>query len=234
MAVWLKWAAALVLSGAAAVGSQLELAKAPPPVVDVNMLFVPPKDLTKSAATGFDNMIADGLWLGLLQYYGERLAIDQAKKTVNLPAMFDLITDLDPQFWMAYWMGAWSIGDAGDPDAAIALLQKGARLNPTDFNYPYLEGYVRFLFLGDFKGAAAAFDKATTFPEAPRFAKTMAARMYQKTGQDHLALQLWQNMYKQATDKPTRQIAKNNIDRIEAEMRGERKRAWKLNENSGY
>lgn len=229
MPAWLKWGAALVVTGAAAVGAQFELAKAPPPVVDVNMLFVPPKELTVGAATGYQNLIADGLWLGLLQYYGDRLGIDQGKKTVNLPQMFDLITDLDPQFYFAYWLGAWAIGDSGDSAAAIALLEKGERLNPQDYNYPFLRGFVRFLFATDFAGAARDFEKASTFAEAPRFAQTMAARMHQKTGKDDLALRLWQNMHKQATDGPTRQIAKRNIERIEAEMKGERDRAFRIN-----
>ncbi len=36
-------------------------------------------------------------------------------------------------------------------------------------------------------------------------------------------------MHKQATDAPTRQIAKRNIERIEAEMKGERERAFRIN-----
>lgn len=225
MPAWLKWAAALVFCSAAGVGAQIELEHAPPPVVDVNMLFVPPKQLTLGGASGYQNILADGLWLGLLQYYGERLGVDQAKKTMNLPAMFDLITDLDPQFWFAYWLGAWAIGDAGEHDAAVALLDKGQRLNPQDYNYPYLLGFVHFLYRHDYAAAAAAFEHAATLPDCPRFASTMAARMHQRQGQDHLALAIWKNLYDKATDKTTKQIAKNNVERIEAEMKGLRPRS---------
>ena len=228
MPAWIKWAVALAFTGAAGVGTQFQLEKVPPPEVDVNMLFVPPKELTIGGATGFQNMIADGLWLGLLQYYGERLGVDMGKKTVNLPAMFDLITDLDPQFWFAYWLGAWAIGDGGDPDSAVALLQKGQKLNPTDYNYPYLLGFVFFLFKHDYPLAAEYFTQAAKLPECPRFAETMAARMYQHEGQDTLALKIWENLYEKATDKTTRTIAKNNVDRIKAELAGKRPRAHKL------
>jgi tetratricopeptide (TPR) repeat protein len=228
MPAWLKWAVALVLSGAVGVGTQLQLEKAPPPVIDVNMLFVPPKQLAVGGATGYQNMIADGLWLGLLQYYGDRLTVDQAKKTVNLPAMFDLITDLDPQFWFAYWLGGWAIGDSGDHDGSVALLKKGQQLNPQDYNYPYILGFVYFLFKHDYPAAARSFTEAATFPEAPRFAQTMAARMYQHEGQDALALNIWRNLYEKATDKATKQIAKSNVERIEAEMKGLRPRAMKI------
>jgi tetratricopeptide (TPR) repeat protein len=224
----IRWGLALVTSAAIAVGAQFQLAKAPPPVVDVNMLFVPPKAVTLGSATGFENMIADGLWLGLLQYYGDRLAVDQAKKTVNLPAMFDLITDLDPRFYFAYWLGTWALGDSGDTAAAVALLQKGARLNPQAYDYPFLEGFVQFLVRRDFQAAAASFERAASFPEAPRFARTMAARMYQKQGKDELALSTWRRLYANATDASTKSIAKRNVERIVADMRHELPRAIKI------
>jgi tetratricopeptide (TPR) repeat protein len=223
-----RWGLALLASAGLVVGTQLQLAKAPPPVVDVNMLFVPSKVVVGASATGFENLIADGLWLGLLQYYGDRLAVDQAKKTVNLPQMFDLITDLDPQFYFAYWLGTWAIGDSGDADAAVALLKKGARLNPQAFDYPYLQGFAEFLFRRDYRAAAQSFERAARYPDAPRFARTMAARMYQKQGQDTLALQTWQRLYANATDANTRGIAKRNIARIEAEMKHERPRAIRI------
>src|SRR5688500_17008747 len=105
---WLKWAAAGVLAAGSMVGAQLQLERVPPPVLDVNMLFVPPDTLTKGLAAGYENMVADGLWLGLLQYYGDRVVRDD-KRCVNLAPMFQLITDLDPQFWFAYWLGAWAL-----------------------------------------------------------------------------------------------------------------------------
>jgi hypothetical protein len=148
-----------------------------------------------------------------------------ARKTVNLPAMFDLITDLDPKFYFAYWLGAWAIGDSGEPEAAVALLAKGGRHNPDAYDYAYLTGFIHFLFRHDYSAAAASFEKAATFPDAPRFARTMAARMYQKQGKDELALQTWQTLYERATDPNTKRIAKRNVERIQAELRHERPRA---------
>lgn len=225
----IKWVATALVSAAAVLGIQFQLAKVPPPEVDVNMLFVPPEGLTRHLATGHENVIADGLWLGLLQYYGDRMVREgEERRFVNLAPMFDLITDLDPQFWFAYWLGAWALVDAEEPDAAVTLLKKGHRLNPTDYNYPYLEGFVQFLGREDYPAAAKAFELAATLPDAPRFATSMAARMHEHTGQAGLSLQIWRGLADNPdTDAHTRSIAKKNVERILAEMRGEKPKAFK-------
>lgn len=223
------WACGLVVSLGLSIGSTAVLRGFPPRELDVNMLFVPAPAMVKAGASGYENMIADSLWLTLLQYYGERY-FSEHRDMVNLDAMFGLITDLDPTFWFAYWLGAWSLGDNGQTAEALALLEKGERLNPAYLNYPYLQGFVRFLFMGDYVGAAACFERAATRPIAEwedqkRFARSLAARMYQKQGNDVLALQIWEDLAK-SPDRATADIAKRNVARIKAEMAGQAKRVF--------
>lgn len=226
------WSVVALASIAASVGVSMRLAALPPPELDVNMLFVPPPAVTRGAAAGYENLIADGLWLGLIQYYGDRVSADN-KTMVNLGPMFDLITDLDPNFWFAYWLGAWALGDNHEAQSALRLLAKGERLHPDDYNYPYLQGFIDFLFLADYGKAAQDFTRASTKPNAERFARTMAARMLQKSGQDQQALGIWESMYAHAQDNLTKRIAKRNIDRIHDEMTGKRKRAFPVGHREG-
>lgn len=226
----LPWALGAAATLGLSIGSSWVVRSYPPREIDVNMLFVPSATMVKAGASGFENMLADSLWLTLLQYYGERY-FSENRDMVNLDAMFALITDLDPKFWYAYWLGAWALGDNGQTDAAIRLLEKGERLNPDHLHYPYLQGFVRFLFLSDFAGAAACFERAATRPIAEwddqkRFARSLAARMYQKQGKDALALQIWENLAK-SPDRATADIAKRNVKRIKEEMAGLRTKAFK-------
>jgi hypothetical protein len=215
-----------LLCAGVVVGGQWKLEQVPPPRVDVNLFFVPPAGLTEGLAAGYQNMIADGLWLGLLQYYGDRL-VHVNKHAVNLDAMFELITNLDPKFYFAYFLGTWALSDNHQPEAACALLNKGQRLNPTDYNYPYLRGFVQFLFQHDYAAAAKSFAETTRYPGAPRFAWTLQARMEQTEGKDDLALSIWRGLAERAPDENTRAIAKKNVERILAEISGQRPRAFK-------
>ncbi|MEB3195801.1 MAG: hypothetical protein VKP62_01220, partial [Candidatus Sericytochromatia bacterium] len=121
--------------------------------------------------------------------------------------------------------------DNGEANAAIALLERGEMRNPREFNYPFLQGLIRFLSRSDYLGAAACFERALTKPivehaEQPRFARTMAARMYQEAGQDDLALNLWRALEAQSREAMVIEIARRNIQRIQAERRHARARVF--------
>jgi tetratricopeptide (TPR) repeat protein len=221
------WGLTGLVALAISVSSIWRLQALPAPTMDVNMLFVPAPALVKGAATDFQLVIADGLWLDVLQYYGDRLT-NTIGKPVNLGPMFDLITDLDPKFWFAYWLGSWVLGDNQEVPAALRLLEKGERLNPTVYDYPYQQGFIYFLFGKDYAKAAECFLRASKVPDAPRFTRTMAARMLQRQGLDSAALSIWQQLYAQATDKTTREIAKRNVERIQAELAGQVQRAFPI------
>lgn len=231
MQAWLRWLAGAGLALSLASGMLAGVKRYPPRELDVNMMFVPSPTLVRATATGYENLLADSLWLTLLQYYGDRY-FSKDNTMVNLEEMFALITSLDPHFWFAYWLGAWALGDNGQSDAALRLLERGEAANPEDINYPYLQGFIRFLTKGDPAGAAVCFERAQTkprveWPDQRRFARTMAARMYQQQGKDRLALQIWTNLRDQATDRTLRAIADRNVRRIEAELQGRRPPAYR-------
>lgn len=215
-------AAAVAFGGASlSVGGLRAL---PRPELDVNMLFVPPAKVVKASASGYDNLVADMLWLSLIQYYGERYFSDD-RTMHNLEAMFELITDLDSKFWFAYWLGGWALADNRQPDAAIRLLQRGEQRNPDEASYPYLQGFIHFLTRSDPAAAAACFIRAAEkpvleWPEQRRLARAMAARMYRRGGQTDLALRMWQTIYEQSDDKALRDIAARNIERLRSEIEG--------------
>lgn len=219
---WLIGAAAAL---ALAVLSQRGLERVPPPQVDANLLLVPPEALVTGLASGYENLAADGFWLGLLQYYGDRVAIDH--HAVNLAPMFKLITRLDPHFEAVYWLGGWALLDNGEPDAAIDLLTSAIASNPEAWQYPYWRGMLRFLGQGDYLEAAKDFKAVQAYPGAPRFAAGLEARMYQTAGHDALALAMWQGLAESAQDKATRAIAQENLQRVKDEIAGKRPRSFR-------
>lgn len=220
------WLLGAALALGLAFGAQRGLERVPPPRVDVDLLLVPPPALVKGAATGFENLVADGLWLGLMQYYGDRVTRSE-RRAANLKPMLDLITQLDPKFEFAYWLGGWALLDNGEPEAAVSLLSAAARANPQDWRYLYWRGMLRFLGTADYLAAAADFKKVQAIPGAPRFAGALEARMYQTAGRDEFALGVWRSMAESATDGATREIARRNLARVKEELAGKRPKAFR-------
>ncbi len=160
------------------------------------LLFLPTGEYLSAASLGYQALIADALYLWSIQYYGHQVASEGRQ---YLWRIFDVITDLDPQFEDAYLTGALMMGsDLGDAPMAMRLLEKGAAQNPEGWIYPLESGYYAWMSLGDHELAAQYFDRAAALPGAPDVIGRMRAGMAEFTGDQRAALALWAEVYEGA------------------------------------
>lgn len=163
------------------------------------LLFLPTGDYLSAASLGYQALIADALYLWSIQYYGHQVA---AQGREYLWRIFDVITDLDPQFEDAYLTGALMMGsDLGDAPMALRLLEKGATQNPDGWIYPLESGYYAWMSLGDHELAAQFFDRAAALPGAPDAIGRMRAGMAEFAGDQRAALALWAEVYEGAREE---------------------------------
>lgn len=174
-------------------------------------LSVPPKPLGTMVA-GFRNLAADVWYMRFASYWGYQLT--HGRHFQNLAPLLDLITDLDPRFRTAYDYGALALGDSGQVDEAVKLLDKGAKVEPSDHWFPYKAGITLFFFSEDYLRAARYFERAAGLPGAPPEARYFAARMYEKGTRRDLAIASWRQTYATATDPSVRQVARNALERL--------------------
>lgn len=168
------------------------------------LLFLPTGEYLSAASLGYQALIADALYLWSIQYYGHQVA---AEGRQYLWRIFDVITDLDPQFEDAYLTGALMMGsDLGDADMAMRLLAKGAARNPEGWIYPLESGYYAWMSLGDHELAAEYFDKASALPGAPDVIGRMRAGMAEFVGDKRSALVLWVEVYEGAREDGNEKI----------------------------
>ncbi len=162
------------------------------------LLFLPTGDYLSAASLGYQALIADALYLWSIQYYGHQVAEEGRQ---YLWRIFDVITDLDPQYEDAYLTGALMMGsDLGDAPMAMRLLEKGAAQNPTGWIYPLESGYYAWMSLGDHELASEYFDKASALPGAPAVIGRMRAGMAEFVGDRRMALALWADIYEGARE----------------------------------
>ncbi|HTO10305.1 MAG TPA: hypothetical protein VMQ51_01950 [Candidatus Binatia bacterium] len=176
-------------------------------------------------ALGFDGLAADWYWLNALQYIGRkiqeqartsRLGLEQAVqldriKAVNpqvLVRLFDMITTLDPRFTAVYEFAAVVL-PAVDVEAAIRLLEKGIRENPTEW---YLHQQLAYIYWqrGDNLAAADAFRRGARMSPA-RWMAHMADSIEAKGDDPKVARAMYARMYEQAQDEQVKEWARRRL-----------------------
>jgi len=196
---WLRIIALASLM-AAVVGLQVVQAAHPPlplPTDSGNMLYVRSPAFMKRAALSYDALVADIYWIRTVQHYGStKLANDKKKQYDLLYPFLDLTTSLDPSFDIAYQFGAIFLAEpfpsgAGRPDQAIALLQKGLRMRPADWQLAQELGFVYYWWLVDNQSAGEWFNRAADMPGSPNWLRPLAAVTLAEGGNTATSRKLW-------------------------------------------
>ena len=184
------------------------------------VLYVWSGQHVRRLSPGLENLLADVYWLRTVQYFGGQRAFAKDKRFDLLTPLIDITTALDPRFELAYRYGAVYLAEphpngAGQPEAADALLERGARENPASWQIRQDWGFFRFFFLHDPKGAARILTDAAELPGAPFWLRTSAADFLAKGGERDTARTVWRHMYEQS-DGQMKENARFNLDRLDA------------------
>jgi len=135
--------------------------------------------------------------------------------------LLDITTTLDPRFNLAYRFGAIFLAERypfgpGRPDLAIALLEKGLRAMPDQWQYLEDIGFVHYWDLHDYRAAAAYFNQAADLPGAPWWLRSLAATTLARGGQRSASRLLWRHMYETASDERARDAAALKLHQLDA------------------
>ena len=195
----------------------------------------------KRASLGFDALVADIYWMRAVVYFGRQSMSEDPDKNYDLLYPFlDFVTSLDPRFNVAYRFGAIFLSEAvptgpGRPDLAIALLEKGVRLQPQRWEYLHDIGFVHYWHNRDFKRGAEYLERAAEVPGSPVWLRSTAAMMHSQSGNRDSARQLWTQIREGSDAEVMRNMADlrlaqfdtmDLIDRLDAIL-------WKYREQTG-
>ncbi|MCK4245533.1 MAG: hypothetical protein KAX20_07915 [Candidatus Omnitrophica bacterium] len=170
-------------------------------------------NLSERGALGFNNLMADVLWVETIQYMGEAKKItDEIATTIY--QKIERITDLDPHFIMAYRLAGLTLSNKR-PELSIRILSKGLENNPgASWEIPFYAGVISYFRLEDYRGAVRYLEAATTHPECPDFIKRFLARATTEVGSYKDALLLWEGIYEETESPTERGIAARHLIRL--------------------
>ena len=134
--------------------------------------------------------------------------------------ILDILTTLDRHFTYAYTLGGLMLThDAQRPDQAKKLLKKGMYAVHQEWRYPFIYGFIHYVFLKDYKVAQTYYRLAALKPNAPDMAKRWAAFVtYFKLGDKKTALKMWVDFYNSTDNPEEKTLAQSYINRITMDL----------------
>lgn len=184
--------------------------------------------LGKSPTFGFDNLLADWVFLNFLQYYGDTPVREQTGYALS-PQYFDLITQLDPRFVDVYLFLSGTLSyQLGNPELAIQYMNRGTealspQAHPAAYQVWRFKGLDQLLLLGDIPGSIHSHEMAAKWAQAspdaylaPIF-QEVADFLRKDPNSVPVRLKSWASIYAQATqvkDKQTQERAKQEVEKL--------------------
>jgi tetratricopeptide (TPR) repeat protein len=184
----------------------------------VGEFIAPPAEISHMSF-GYPEMLADFLWIRVVQDFGycesrdgikskneyeySRVIKHDATKFCHkswVYQMLDRITDLDPKFHLAFQAGGTMLSLlVNDREGAQALFNKGLRIYPDDWNMNYRAGYHQLFEMKNEAKAAQYFLKASQ-NGAPAWLAQLAARLYTKQGKAEIGKVILEDFKKNNPD----------------------------------
>ncbi|HEX8539562.1 MAG TPA: hypothetical protein VF664_19000 [Cystobacter sp.] len=182
--------------------------------------LLPRQDVLRVIGRGYIPLIADYLWIQLVQTAGRAVTAEEYR---DLYPYAELITNLDPHFDMVYRFAAGALPtNLGretwvNTEESTRLLRKGLKLFPNDLKMNMLLAYNLSTFEKNYQEAAQVTERASKLPGAPAYLPQLATRLYAQAGSVDAGLALAQSLVDSAEDEATRQLFEQRIRDLELE-----------------
>ncbi|MDJ0516190.1 MAG: hypothetical protein QNJ74_07985 [Trichodesmium sp. MO_231.B1] len=180
------------------------------------------KLLKASPTFGFDNLIADWVFLQFLQYFGDDAARNETGYSLS-EDYFDIITQLDPRWVDIYLFLSNSLSIyEGKPKVAVEYMTRGTdalspEIDPEAWQVWRFKGIDQLLLVGDIPGAikshemAAEWAENTSYQELSSLFRNTAEFLKTNPDSKLIKFNAWLWVYYQTRDQRVRERAQQEI-----------------------
>lgn len=178
-------------------------------------IYLPRAELLRPLSLGYHNVLADVLWFRAINYFGKHYRSDRTYPW--LAHICDLVTDLDPRAEHVYrFAGLILPWEAGEVDAGIRMLEKGARAIPESWGLAYYLGFTYFFFKNDVERAAAHLQRAVHLPGVHPGVAQLATLITTEASGPHAAMAFLRDLEQNAESQQVRSVIQRNMQEAAA------------------
>ncbi len=179
-------------------------------------MYLPQGEHFKIAVLGYQHVVADLLWIQVIQAMGERKVTEEAGHWIY--RALDIITTMDPKFVRVYEVGGIALTTlVVHIEESNRILEKGIQHNPDVWTLPYLLGFNYYFELHDDAKAADYIAKASRLPGAPEYLASFATRLYVSAREPQVAIDFLAQMYEQTSDENIKRILEQRLKEVVVE-----------------
>jgi tetratricopeptide (TPR) repeat protein len=179
-------------------------------------MYLPRGEYLRVAVLGYEQVVADLLWIQAIQAMGEPTVTEEAGRW--LYRALDVITTLDPRFVRVYEAGGIALVTLVVlAEESNRILEKGIRNNPDYWALPYLLGFNYYFELHDDAKAADSIARASQLPGAPEYLAPLAVRLYASAREPQVAIDLLARMYEQTSDENVKRVLEQRLKEVVVE-----------------
>ena len=185
------------------------------------VLYISSPKALKRLSLGYDGLLAAIYWTRAVQYFGSKHH-SGARRYDLLAPLLEITTALDPHLLVAYEYGANFLAPkppegGGMPERAIELEEFGIHNNPNEWRLYYNEGFIRYMELKDYAGAAEVFARGARVPNAHPFLAVLAGSMAEHAGDQQMARMMWSTTYQTTKDSNVRANAAAHLRALQVD-----------------
>jgi hypothetical protein len=205
---------------------------------EADALYLPSAPVLKALSLGHGELAADLVAVRANVYFGSQIAAKAPQQ--NLSRYVETAVDLDPRFHRLYLSGASMLIYNGRPitveaiQSATALLKRGRRAFPEDWELAFQAGFNQFFELPKLAGendprvpdwrqdGIEQLREATLLEGAPTWLPNLVARLLTKRGSEELAVKHLEQAYAVTSSEETRREIRLKLMQLRGEQMAER------------
>jgi hypothetical protein len=180
--------------------------------IALDLAYVPDGNTLRVAGMGFDEPMADALWIRAVLLFGERWNNDPtASWSPWFVAMLRAVNTLDPRWENPYTYGGMMLRVMGQVDASDEVFERAIRELPDNPFFPFALGMNQYLLRNDAQAAAHWIGVAAELPGAPAWYAAAAAGFLARRNQRPSAIRFLEEELSQTQSPSIRQVLADKL-----------------------